>query len=63
MKAMVRSAIGDIDIFNIIAGVLKGDRIEPYRYIIYRDYIIWTNISNKNKWFHIEKREEADDIR
>ena len=40
MKLKVRSLNGDTDIFDIIAGVLQGDTLAPYLFIVCRDYIL-----------------------
>ena len=44
MKVKVCSLDGDIDFFNIIAGVLKGDILGLYLFIICLDYILTTSI-------------------
>ena len=56
MKAMVPLPNGDTDFFNIVAGVLQGDTLASYMFIICPKYIL-TNInrSNKGKLFHIKK--------
>ena len=33
----------ETDFFNIVAGVLQGDTLVPYMYIIYLDYILRTS--------------------
>ena len=33
-----------LDFFDIVAGVLQGDTLTPYLFIIHRDYILWTSI-------------------
>ena len=43
-KVKVRSLDGDIDYFNIVAGVLQGDTLAPYLFIIRRDYVLRTSI-------------------
>ena len=37
---MVRSPDGDTDVFDIIAGVLQGDTLGPYIFIICLDYVL-----------------------
>ena len=37
-KVKVRSPNGDIDFFDIVAGVLQGDTLAPYQFIICQDY-------------------------
>ena len=40
MKAKVCSSDGDTDFFDIVAGVLKGDTLTPYLFMICRDFIL-----------------------
>ena len=40
MKVKVRSLDGDTDYFNIVAGVLQGDTLAPYLFIICLDYVL-----------------------
>ena len=40
-KATVYSLDGDID--YIVTGVLEGDTLAPFLYIIYLDYVLWTS--------------------
>ena len=35
---------GDKDFFDIVAGVLQGDELAPYLFIIYQDYVLQTLI-------------------
>ena len=62
MKAMVHSPDGDTNFFGIVARVLQGDILASYKFIICLDYILQTSIDLIKKWFHIKKRQEADDI-
>ena len=39
-KVKVHSSDGDIDFFNIVAGVLQGDTLVPYLFIICLDYVL-----------------------
>ena len=39
-RSMVRSPDGDTDFFDIIAGVLQGDTLAPYLFIICLDYVL-----------------------
>ena len=41
MKVKVRSQDGDTDFFDIVAGVLQGDTLAPYLFIICQDYVLW----------------------
>ena len=62
-KVKVCSLDGDTDYFDIVAGVLQGDTLAPYLFIISLDYVIRTSIDkNKRKWFQADKRKKAEDI-
>ena len=41
-KVKVRSPDGDAEYFDIVAGVLQGDTLAPYLFIICLDYILRT---------------------
>ena len=41
-KVKVRSSDGDTDYFDIVAGVLQGDTLVPYIFIICLDYVLRT---------------------
>ena len=43
-KAIVCSAKGDADFFDILTGVLQRSTLTPYLFIICLDYIFWTLI-------------------
>ena len=43
-KVKVRSPDGDTDYFNIIAGVLQGNTLAPFLFIICLDYVLKTSI-------------------
>ena len=43
MKVKVRSPDGDTDYFDIVAGVLQGDTLSPYLFIICLDYVLRTS--------------------
>ena len=43
-KAMICSLDGDIDFFDIAAGVFQGDTLVPYLFIIFLDYILKMSI-------------------
>ena len=45
-KVKVRSPDGDIEYCDIVAGVLQGDTLAPYRFIICLDYVLRTSIDN-----------------
>ena len=42
-KVKVRSPDGAIDYFDIVAGVLQGDRLAPNLFIIFQDYVLKTS--------------------
>ena len=43
-KVKVYSPDGDTDYFDIVAGVLQGDTLVSYLFIICLDYMLWTSI-------------------
>ena len=43
-KVKVRSPDGDTEYFDIVAGVLQGDTLAPYLFIISLDYVLRTSI-------------------
>ena len=43
-KVKVHSPDGDTDYFNIVAGLLQGDTLAPYLFIICLDYVLRTSI-------------------
>ena len=43
-KGKVRSPDGDTEYFDIVAGVLQGDTLAPYLFIICLDYVLRTSI-------------------
>ena len=43
-KVKVHSLYGDTDFFDIVAGVLQGDTLAPYLFIICLDYVLTTSI-------------------
>ena len=60
-KAKVHSPDGDTVYFNIVVGVLQGDTLDPYLFIICQDYVLRTSI---NKWkitVSSWQRKEAED--
>ena len=44
-KSMVRSPDGDTDFFDIIAGVLQGDTLAPFLFILCLDYALRTSVN------------------
>ena len=56
-KAKVRSPDGDTDFFDIVAGVLPGDTLAPYLFIICLDNVLWTSIDKiKENGFELTKK-------
>ena len=52
----VRSLDVDTDYFDIVAGVLQGDTLAPYLFIICLDYILRTSIDKiKENGFKLTK--------
>ena len=55
-KVKVRSPDGDRDYFDIVAGVLQGDTLAPYVFIICLDYVLRTSIDKiKENGFKLTK--------
>ena len=55
-KVKFRSLDGDTDCFNIVAGVLHGDTLAPYLFIICLDYVLRTSIDKmKDNSFKLPK--------
>ena len=55
-KVKVRSPDGDTDYFNIVAGVLQGDTLAPYLFIICLDYVLRTSFDKmKDDSFKLTK--------
>ena len=54
----VRSPDGDTEYFDIVAGVLQGDMLAPYLFIICLDYVLRTSIDNirENSFVLTKKR-------
>ena len=44
MKVKVHTPDGDTDYFDIVTGVLQGDTLAPYCFIISLDYVLRTSI-------------------
>ena len=52
----VRSPDGDTEYFDIVAGVLQGDTLVPYLFIICLDYVLRTSIDKiQRKWLRADK--------
>ena len=55
-KVKVRSLDGDTDYFDIVAGVLQGNTLVPYLFIICLDYLFRTSIDKmKDNGFKLTK--------
>ena len=56
-KVKVRSPDGDTDYFDIVAGVLQGDSLAPYIFIICLDYVLRTSTDKiKENGFELTKK-------
>ena len=56
IKVKVCSPDGDTDYFDIVAGVLQGDTLAPYLFIIFLDYVLRTSIDKmKDNGFNMAK--------
>ena len=65
-KVKIRSPDGDTDYFDIVAGVLQGDTLASYLFIICLDYVLRTSIDKikengfkltkkRNRWYPAQK--------
>ena len=61
-EAMVHSPDGDTDFFDIVAGVLQGDILAQYLFIICQDYILRALIDLIKENGLTQKKQEADHI-
>ena len=59
MKAKVKSPDGDSDYFNIHAGVMEGDTLAPYRFVLVLDYAMRKATEGKEEYLGltIKKRQ------
>ena len=56
-KVKVRSPDGDAEYFDIVAGVLQGDTLAPYLFIICLDYVLRTSIDKiRENGFELTKK-------
>ena len=56
-KVKVRSPDGDTEYFDIVAGVLQGDMLAPYLFIICLDYVLRTSIDKiRENSFELTKK-------
>ena len=54
-KVKVWSPDGDTEYFDIVAGVLQGDTLAPYLFIICLDYIDW---QNQREWLRADEEKK-----
>ena len=54
-KVKVCSPDRDTDFFDIVAGVLQGDTLALYLFIICLDYVLWMSINLIKKWLYTKK--------
>ena len=59
-KVKVRSPDGDTEYFDIVAGVLKGDTLTPYIFIICLDCVLRTSIDKIRENGLSWQRKEAE---
>ena len=70
-KSMVRSPNGDTEFFDILAGVLQGDTLAPFLFVICLDYVLRISVDKCNEYgltlelarsrrFHTKKITDAD---
>ena len=56
-KVKVRSPDGDREYFDIVAGILQGDTLAPYLFIICLDYMLGTSIDKiRENGFELTKK-------
>ena len=57
IKVKIRSPDGDTEYFDIVAGILQGDTLAPYLFIICLDYVLRTSIDKiREKCFELRLR-------
>ena len=59
-KVKVLSPNGDTYYFDIVAGVLQGDTLAPYLFIIFLDYVLRTSIDLMKEMVSSWQRKEAE---
>ena len=57
-RAKVTSPDGETDLFELLAGVLQGDTLAPYLFVIVLDYALRTTIDGREEElrFHLQRR-------
>ena len=48
-KAKVITPYGETELFDIVAGVLQGDTLAPFIFIIVLDYVLRISLDKQNK--------------
>ena len=56
IQAFVKSPDGETEFFDIIAGVLQGDTLAPYLFIIVLDYVVRNLDQGKNLGFTLREQ-------
>ena len=59
-KVKVRSPDGDTEYFDIVAGVLQGDTLAPYLFIICLDYVLKHRLIKSERTASSRQRKEAE---
>ena len=59
-KVKVRSPDGDTEYFDIVTGVLQGDTLTPYLFIICLDYVLKRSIEKNREWFGADKEKQQN---
>ena len=59
IKVKVRSPDGDTEYFDIVAGVLQGDTLAPYLFIICLDYVLRASIDKIRQNGFEEKKQKV----
>ena len=62
-KVKVRSPDGDTEYFDIVAGVLQGDTLAPYLFIICLDYVLRISIDKiRENCFELKKKKKKQKV-
>ena len=59
-REKVRSPDGDTEYFDIVAGVLKGDTLAPYLFIICLDYMLRTSTDKIRERLRADKEKKLN---
>ena len=71
VKVIVHSSNNDTNFIDIVTGILQGDTLAPYLFIIYIDYVLWMSIDLmkenglslkmvRSKWYPAKTIMDAD---